>query len=934
MHVKLLGVDVAGSPAAGTESPGTLYTLDADTYVVSEGAHPGYTMTVSGDCDGAGSITLAPSDDKTCTITNDDIGSPPPSGGPGGGGGTYSPTPTPDVTAPIISDITITRLSASSVNVHWGTNEDADSAVEYGLTTTYGRSAGTTPRVTIHDIVITGLSNGVPYHFRVTSTDYNANRAVSTDQTFTISGLPIISGISVQDITPSSANIVWNTNVPSTGRVDYGTSVAYGSTATETGLAGTAHRVTALSLIPATSYHFRISVTDVTGNGAQSVDGTFVTVRDVTPPSNASSFTATAGNSQVLLTWVNPADVDFASVLLRRSTTAYPGSPTAGSNVYQGTGTSVADVRLLNGTTYYYTLFTLDTSGNIASGATASATPQSSILIPPAPPAAPRQPAPPTPPPAPTPTPPTLPRTTVRPADHILLGKLSFGADSVPANAHDGAIEAFSGSTIEARIPARVMRGTPRSIELRVNGETYLLRADGRGSYRASITAPQNVGDYPSVVVITYRNGDVDVIPWTLTVLAPGYLYTTDPDTGVRIPLAGATIDLLKNGAHWDGTPFGQKNPQVTGADGSYRIIAPAGTYQIRVSGPGINTFTTDPFAIGSPVTLPINVTPALTNPPQPKQPAIPPPARTPVPKVATDPLVPGLVVPPAIMDLAGKVASIAFAVVVILTIISLNITDLLLYIQYLFAAPRRRNAWGVVYDVNTKAPVDLATVRLVDAVNGTVIRTVVTDSRGQFVMIADRGAYRLEVSHRLRNFPSTRLVGAHTDGAYTDLYHGGAIQVRDDRQVIGVSVPMDPAPGATTQPSAARHGWNGFVTALSVVGIVVTVGAALVRPAATVTAAAAVEILLFLLFRRLMRRPPPPLPPRPVTPPIPVQPPRPITPPPPRPASLPTPPPPLPILPPPPFHPTPPPPIDGNSKNQIPNSNITPNSPTPNSRQ
>ena len=844
---------------------------------------------------------------------------------PGSGESGTAQTGTPiDITPPIIEDISADTLSSTSVRVNWTTDEAADSVIEYGPGAIYGVSLGDAARVTAHSLTLTALTAGVPFHFRVTSTDANNNSASSSDQIFTMGALPIISGISAQDITPSSANIVWNTNVPSTGRVDYGTSVAYGSTATETGLAGTAHHVTALGLISYMTYHFRISGTDMSGNGAQSVDGTFVTVRDATPPSNASSFTATAGNSQVLLTWVNPANVDFAGVLLRRSTTAHPGSPTAGSNVYQGTGTSVADVRLLNGTTYYYTLFALDTSGNFASGATASATPQSSSPTPPTPHAAPRQPVPPT--PAPT--------TTVRPADHVALGSISFGADSVNAVAHDGAIEVLPGSTLTLSIPARVMRGTPRSIELRVNGETYLLRADGRGSYRASITAPQNVGDYPSVVVITYRNGDVDVIPWTLTVLAPGYLYTTDPDTGVRIPLAGATIDLLKNGAHWDGTPFGQKNPQVTGADGSYRIIAPAGTYQIRVSGPGINTFTTDPFAIGSPVTLPINVTPALTNPPQPKQPAIPPPARTPVPKVATDPLVPGLVVPPAIMDLAGKVASIAFAVVVILTIISLNITDLLLYIQYLFAAPRRRNAWGVVYDVNTKAPVDLATVRLMDAVNGTVIRTVVTDSRGQFVMIADRGAYRLEVSHRLRNFPSTRLVGAHTDGAYTDLYHGGAIQVRDDRQVIGVSVPMDPAPGATTQPSAARHGWNGFVTALSVVGIVVTVGAALVRPAATVTAAAAVEILLFLLFRRLMRRPPPPLPPRPVTPPIPVQPPRPITPPPPRPASLPTPPPPLPILPPPPFHPTPPPPIDGNSKNQIPNSNITPNSPTPNSRQ
>lgn len=73
LRVKLLGVDVVGSPAIGTVAPGTSYTLDADTYVVSEDALAGYSATFSGDCDASGNITLAPGDDKTCTITNDDV---------------------------------------------------------------------------------------------------------------------------------------------------------------------------------------------------------------------------------------------------------------------------------------------------------------------------------------------------------------------------------------------------------------------------------------------------------------------------------------------------------------------------------------------------------------------------------------------------------------------------------------------------------------------------------------------------------------------------------------------------------------------------------------------------------------------------------------------------------------------------------------------
>ena len=77
MHVKsskfFSTTDVAGSPAAGVETPGTSYTLSADTYKVSEDPSGGYTAKFSGDCDENGKVILENGDDKTCTITNDDI---------------------------------------------------------------------------------------------------------------------------------------------------------------------------------------------------------------------------------------------------------------------------------------------------------------------------------------------------------------------------------------------------------------------------------------------------------------------------------------------------------------------------------------------------------------------------------------------------------------------------------------------------------------------------------------------------------------------------------------------------------------------------------------------------------------------------------------------------------------------------------------------
>jgi Prealbumin-like fold domain len=75
MHIKLGGSDVSGkSPFAGAEAPGTSRTLNAGTYVVSESDGPsGYASQISGDCSASGSVALTVGQNKTCTITNDDI---------------------------------------------------------------------------------------------------------------------------------------------------------------------------------------------------------------------------------------------------------------------------------------------------------------------------------------------------------------------------------------------------------------------------------------------------------------------------------------------------------------------------------------------------------------------------------------------------------------------------------------------------------------------------------------------------------------------------------------------------------------------------------------------------------------------------------------------------------------------------------------------
>jgi uncharacterized repeat protein (TIGR01451 family) len=77
IHVTTGGLDVSGSPAAGSGS-GTSYTLLPGTYKVSEGAVSGYSLTGISGCLQDGSVTLEAGQTVTCTLTNTSAAPPPP----------------------------------------------------------------------------------------------------------------------------------------------------------------------------------------------------------------------------------------------------------------------------------------------------------------------------------------------------------------------------------------------------------------------------------------------------------------------------------------------------------------------------------------------------------------------------------------------------------------------------------------------------------------------------------------------------------------------------------------------------------------------------------------------------------------------------------------------------------------------------------------
>lgn len=106
----------------------------------------------------------------------------------------------------------------------------------------------------------------------------------------------------------------------------------------------------------------------------------------------------------------------------------------------------------------------------------------------------------------------------------------------------------------------------------------------------------------------------------------------------------------------------------------------------------------------------------------------------------------------------------------------------------FLHLTRRRRESWGVVYRAGTKAPIDLATVRLVDAATGRTVATKVTDKDGRFAFTPPAGTYRLEAVKPGFLFPAV------ADGGDDDAYRGNLIQVKEGGALLALDVPMDPA--------------------------------------------------------------------------------------------------------------------------------------------
>ncbi|MBU0661272.1 DUF4215 domain-containing protein [Patescibacteria group bacterium] len=400
-------------------------------------------------------------------------------------------------------------------------------------------------------------------------------------------------------------------------------------------------------------------------------------------------------------------------------------------------------------------------------------------------------------------------------------------------------------------------------MHLTVDGASYPFfyqEADGR--YYADAFMPIIPNSYPTVIVVDYEGGVRDIVRLTFDSLPFGQ--TTDQVTGNILPQVQIEIYEEAQQNLWQAPIFKQINPVQVRNDGTYGFVVPNGTYKIVALRDGYNKKETPFFQVNNHVIneqltllelLPEDATAVerighsfeqgkelvantlfaienITNNPTVEQVA-----EQIVPPVSTALVAVALL--PSLWNLLGTIFRFLFLQ------------------PFLFFGKKKRKAWGLVYNSLNKLPIDLATVRLLDAKTQHIIQSRVTDEDGRFLFVVPAGVYRIEVRKPGFVCPS-KLVTVETDGDLLDIYHGEQITVEEETRITP-NIPIDPEDAKET-PS--RIAWNKrfliLQYTLSIIGILGSIIAFYIAPGMLTAIFILIHILLFLIFLRFIYPPKP----------------------------------------------------------------------------
>ncbi len=174
---------------------------------------------------------------------------------------------------------------------------------------------------------------------------------------------PSIQNVKISATTATGATITWKTDESTTDQFEYGKTEEYGSTAPPDTNLTASHSVTLTRLDPDTTYYFKVTSKDATGNETTSEGELRTSAQaDETPPTISGVNVSNITESSAIVTWITD---ETATSQVKYGETETYGSETA-ENTNLSTSHSVALTGLDDGTTYNFQVISKDSGGNTA----------------------------------------------------------------------------------------------------------------------------------------------------------------------------------------------------------------------------------------------------------------------------------------------------------------------------------------------------------------------------------------------------------------------------------------------------------------------------------------------------------------------------------------------------------------------------------------
>ena len=299
---------------------------------------------------------------------------------------------TPPTTPTLLA---VVPVATTQINVNWTAATD-DVAVAGYLVFRGGVQIATTTLLTYSD---TGLTASTTYSYFIDAFDTFGNIS-SSSATVATTTLPIVvtppsatttavSGAQtgtliktmakslIVETTQRAAILTWETKRSTQYTLQWGRTTSFELGSVSGSIFKQAHQTTIDNLEPGTTYYYKLEAVNEGGLRTLIASDRFTTKSPILDPDfipNVQQFTARAEDSDVRLTWSNNFTNPNYVVRVVRSHLFYPSTIQSGAVVYEGRAQSFLDSQALAlRSPQYYTIFVLDGTGAVSSGAVARA---------------------------------------------------------------------------------------------------------------------------------------------------------------------------------------------------------------------------------------------------------------------------------------------------------------------------------------------------------------------------------------------------------------------------------------------------------------------------------------------------------------------------------------------------------------------------------